>query len=180
MQIVPTALPGVLLIKPIVRSDARGFFLESWNEGEFERAGLSVHFRQDNYSRSVRNVLRGLHYQLNRPQGKLIQCTRGSIFDVAVDLRRSAPTFSRWIGVEISEFNHHMLWIPPGFGHGFLTMSDEADVHYKATELYEAKSDRVVLWSDKRIAIHWPLKGDPVLSPKDADAPSLNAAELFD
>lgn len=179
MQIVPTALPDVLLIKPIVWSDARGFFLESWNESAFERAGLNIHFRQDNHSRSVRNVVRGMHYQLERPQGKLIQCSRGAIFDVAVDLRRSAQTFGRWIGVELSEFNHHMLWIPPGFGHGFVVLSDEADVHYKATELYDAKSDRVVRWNDPQLAIEWPLSGTPVLSSKDADAPLLQTAELF-
>ena len=179
MQLVPTALPDVLLIKPIVWADARGFFMESWNESAFESAGLHVHFRQDNHSRSVRNVLRGVHYQLNRPQGKLIRCTRGAVFDVAVDLRRSAPTFGRWIGVELSEFNHHMLWIPPGFGHGFLAISDQADVHYKASELYDAKSDRVVLWSDKQLAIEWPLAGAPILSTKDAGAPALDDAELF-
>ena len=179
MQIVPTALPDVLLIKPIVWSDVRGYFLESWNETAFERAGLNIRFRQDNHSRSVRNVVRGMHYQLERPQGKLIQCSRGAIFDVAVDLRRSAQTFGRWIGVELSESNHHMLWIPPGFGHGFVVLSDEADVHYKATELYDAKSDRVVLWSDPKLAIEWPVTGTPVLSMKDAGAPPLDNAELF-
>ena len=135
MEIAPTALPGVLLIKPKVWSDARGFFLESWNESTFEQAGLNVHFRQDNHSRSVRNVVRGLHYQLNPPQGKLVRCTRGAIFDVAVDLRRSSPTFGAWMAVELSETNHQMLWIPPGFAHGFFALSDEADVHYKASEL---------------------------------------------
>ncbi len=179
MQIVPTALPDVLLIKPVVWSDARGFFLESWNESEFDRAGLKVHFRQDNHSRSVRNVVRGMHYQLERPQGKLIRCSRGKIFDVAVDLRRSAQTFGHWTGHELSEFNHHMLWIPPGFGHGFVVLSDDADVHYKATELYDAKSDRVVRWSDPQLAIKWPLTGAPVLSMKDAGAPTLDNAELF-
>ena len=179
MQIVPTSLPDVLLIKPIVWSDARGFFLESWSESAFGRAGLNVQFRQDNHSRSVRGVLRGIHYQLVQPQGKLIRCTRGAVFDVAVDLRRSAPTFGRWIGVELSEFNHHMLWIPPGFGHGFLALSDEADVIYKASELYNANSDRVVLWSDPQLAIEWPIAGAPVLSKKDAGAPLLADAELF-
>jgi dTDP-4-dehydrorhamnose 3,5-epimerase len=179
MEITSTELPGVLLIKPQVWSDARGFFLESWNESAFELAGLNVHFRQDNHSRSVRNVVRGLHYQLKRPQGKLVRCTRGAIFDVAVDLRRSAPTFGRWIGVELSESNHHMLWIPPSFGHGFLALSDSADVHYKASELYDAASDRVVLWNDPQLAIKWPLSGTPVLSIKDAGAPPLSNAELF-
>ena len=179
MEFAPTALPGVLLITPKVWSDARGFFLESWNESAFEQAGVNVHFRQDNHSRSVRNVIRGLHYQLNRPQGKLVRCTRGAIFDVAVDLRRSSPTFGRWIGLELSEINHHMLWIPPGFAHGFLVLSEEADVQYKASELYDAKSDRVVLWNDPQLAIEWPLSGSPVLSGRDAGAPLFEKAELF-
>jgi dTDP-4-dehydrorhamnose 3,5-epimerase len=180
MQFIPTALSDVILIEPKVWTDARGFFLESWNERDFQRAGLNVRFRQDNHTRSVRNVLRGVHYQLQRPQGKLIRCTRGAIFDVAVDLRRSAKTFGRWVGAELSEDNHQMLWIPPGFGHGFLVVSDEADVHYKASELYDAASDRVLLWNDQRLAIEWPLVGAPVLSTKDAEAPSLDNAELFD
>jgi len=180
MQIVPTSLPNVLMIKPIVWSDARGFFLESWNESAFENAGVSVHFRQDNHSQSARGVLRGIHYQLDPPQGKLIRCIRGTVFDVAVDLRRSEPTFGRWIGVELSEFNHQMLWIPPGFGHGFLALSDQADVIYKASELFDAKSDRVVRWNDPQLAIGWPLTGAPVLSVKDAEAPLLGDAELFD
>ena len=179
MQFVPTELPDVVLIKPQVWTDARGFFFESWKEDEFERAGLNVHFRQDNFSRSVRNVLRGIHYQLRQPQGKLIRCTRGAIFDVAVDLRRSAETFGRWVGVELSEHNHQMLWIPPGFGHGFLVVSDEADVHYKASDLYDVTLERVVLWNDPQLGIEWPTT-TPILSNKDAAAPLLNAAELFD
>ena len=179
MEVLPTALPDVLLVKPQVWSDARGFFLESWNERSFEHAGLNIRFRQDNHSRSIRNVLRGLHYQLNRPQGKLVRCARGVIFDVAVDLRRSSPTFARWVGVELSGVNNHMLWIPPGFGHGFLVLGDEADVHYKASELYDAHSDRVVHWNDPEIAVKWPLSATPVLSAKDAGAPQLEKAELF-
>ena len=180
MQFSPTELPDVVLIKPKVLADARGFFLESWNEREFERAGLNVRFRQDNHSRSARNVLRGIHYQVQQPQGKLVRCTRGAIFDVAVDLRPNAKTFKRWVGVELSEDNHQMLWIPPGFGHGFLVIAAEADVHYKASELYDAASDRVVLWNDPQLAIEWPLAGTPILSVRDAAAPSLNAAELSD
>lgn len=180
MEIAPTELPGVLLIKPKVWSDSRGFFLESWNESVFERAGLNVRFRQDNHSRSVRNVVRGLHYQLNRPQGKLVRCTRGAIFDVAVDLQRSSPTFGLVVAIELSETNQHMLWIPPGFGHGFLALSDEADVHYKASELYDASTDRVVLWNDPQLQIKWPVDGAPLLSTKDAAAPPLGNAELFD
>lgn len=180
MEITPTAVPDVLLIKPQVWGDARGFFLESWNERVFERAGLNVHFRQDNHSRSLRNVVRGLHYQLERPQGKLVRCTQGAVFDVAVDLRRSSPTFTRWIGVELSDTNHHMLWIPPGFGHGFVVLGHKADVHYKASELYDAESDRVVVWNDSQLGIDWPLAAPPILSAKDADAPRLSEAELFD
>ena len=178
MEFAPTALPGVLLITPKVWSDARGFFLESWNESTFEQAGVNVHFRQDNHSRSVRNVIRGLHYQLNPPQGKLVRCTRGAIFDVAVDLRRSSPTFGRWVGAELSEINHHMMWIPPGFGHGFLALGD-ADVHYKASELYDATSDRVVRWNDPQLEIKWPLAGAAVLSARDASAPPVRDAELY-
>ena len=180
MQFIQTELPGVVLINPKVWTDARGFFLESWNEEEFQRAGLDVRFRQDNHSRSNRNVLRGIHYQLRQPQGKLIRCTRGAIFDVVVDLRRSAKTFRRWVGVVLSEDNHQMLWVPPGFGHGFLVIGAEADVHYKASELYDAASDRVVLWNDPQLSIDWPLAGTPILSAKDAAAPLLDAAELFD
>ena len=179
MEITPTALPGVLLIKPQVWSDARGFFLESWNENKFELAGLDVHFRQDNHSRSVRNVVRGLHYQLKRPQGKLVRCTRGAIFDVAVDLRHSSPTFAQWVSVELTETNFQMLWVPPGFGHGFQVVSDEADVSYKASELYDADSDRVVRWNDPLLAIKWPLPEAAVLSGKDATAPLVACAELY-
>ena len=179
MEITPTALPGVLLIKLQVWNDARGFFLESWNAKKFELAGLDVHFHQDNHSRSVRNVVRGLHYQLNRPQGKLVRCIRGAIFDVAVDLRRSSPTFARWIGVELTETNYQMLWIPPGFGHGFQVLSDGADVNYKASELYDAAADRVVRWNDPQLAIKWPLPEAAVLSGKDASAPLITCAELY-
>ena len=179
MEITPTALPGVLLINPKVWSDARGFFLESWNESAFERAGLNIHFRQDNYSRSMRNVLRGLHYQLDRPQGKLVRCARGAVFDVAVNLQRSSTAFGRWIGVELSESNHRMLWIPPGFGHGFLVISDEADVIYKTSELYDADSDRAILWNDPDLGIKWPLVDTPIVSAKDANARPLSAAELY-
>lgn len=179
MEITPTALPGVLLIKPKVWCDERGFFLESWNEKTFERAGLAVHFRQDNHSRSVRNVVRGVHYQLNRPQGKLVRCMHGAIFDVAVDLRHSSPTFARWIGAELTETNYQMLWIPPGFGHGFQVLSDIADVFYKASELYDADSDRTVRWNDPQLAIKWPLPEAAVLSGKDAGAPLVACAQLF-
>ena len=179
MEIRPTALPGVLVIKPQVWNDARGFFLESWNEQEFDRAGLTVRFRQDNHSRSVRNVVRGLHYQLNPPQGKLVRCTRGAIFDVVVDIRPSSTTFARWIGVELSETNYLMLWVPPGFAHGFQVLSAEADVSYKASELYDATSDRVVRWNDPQLAIDWPLADAAILSTKDANAPLMASAQLY-
>ena len=127
----------------------------------------------------MRNVLRGLHYQLNRPQGKLVRCTRGAVFDVAVDLQRNSSAFGRWIGVELSDSNHRMLWIPPGFGHGFLVLSDEADVFYKTSELYDADSDRAILWNDPDLAIKWPLVDTPIVSAKDASARALSAAELY-
>lgn len=180
MEVASTGLPDVLLIKPQVWQDGRGFFMESWNEKAFRRVGLDVHFRQDNHSRSVRHVLRGLHYQLNQPQGKLVRCTRGAVFDVAVDLRRSSAAFGRWVGVELSERNHHMLWIPPGFAHGFLVLSDAADVHYKASELYDAASDRAVLWNDADLAIDWPVSDAPIVSDKDAHAAHFADADLID
>jgi dTDP-4-dehydrorhamnose 3,5-epimerase len=179
IEVLPTALPDVLLIKPQVWTDVRGFFLESWNESTFQRAGLAVQFRQDNHSRSAHNVLRGMHYQLNQPQGKLVRCLRGAIFDVAVDLRRSAPTFGRWVGVRLSDNDHHMLWMPPGFAHGFLVLSGTADVCYKTTELYDADSDRAILWNDRELAIDWPLAGTPIVSSKDANASTLSTAELY-
>lgn len=180
METAPTALPDVLLIKPKVWSDARGFFLESWNEREFAQAGIDTCFRQDNHSRSVRNVLRGLHYQVRQPQGKLIRCIHGAIFDVAVDLRRGSSTFGRWVGVELSEANQLILWIPPGFAHGFLSLTEQADVLYKTSELYDAACERAVRWNDPDVDIQWPLTTAPILSAKDADAPTLADAKLFD
>jgi dTDP-4-dehydrorhamnose 3,5-epimerase len=180
VNIVETALPGVLLIEPRVFGDARGFFLESWNRRSFAQAGLDLDFVQDNHSRSVRGVLRGLHYQLSNPQGKLVRVTQGAVFDVAVDIRRSSPHFGRWVGYELSEANHRMLWIPPGFAHGFLVLSDSADFLYKCTTLYDPPSDRGIRWDDPAIAIAWPDVGAaPLLSAKDAAAPGLAEAELF-
>lgn len=179
MQITRTALPGVLLIEPRVFGDARGFFLESWNRQSFASAGLDLEFVQDNHSRSAKGVLRGLHYQLQNPQGKLVRVTRGAVFDVAVDIRRSSPHFGRWVGYELSETNHRMLYIPPGFAHGFLVLSDSADFLYKCTSLYDPSSDRSLAWNDPAIAIDWPLDDAPLLSTKDAAAPVLAAAELF-
>lgn len=178
MEVFDTDLPGVQVIAPRVFRDARGFFMESWNARDFAHAGLDLQFVQDNHSSSRQGVLRGLHYQLRQPQGKLVRCVRGAIFDVAVDLRREAATFGRWTGVELSEDNCRMLWIPPGFGHGFLALSERADVLYKATAPYDAASDRAVRWNDPDIGIAWPDLGTPLLSAKDAVAPLLRDADI--
>ena len=161
MQATPTALPEVLLIQPKVFGDARGFFLESWNEARFNAAvGHEVKFVQDNHSRSARGVLRGLHYQLHpHAQGKLVRCVRGAVFDVAVDLRRSSPNFGRWVGHELTDENHHQLWIPPGFGHGFLVLSDSADFLYKTSGAYAPEHEGAVRWDDPTVGVQWPLDG---------------------
>jgi dTDP-4-dehydrorhamnose 3,5-epimerase len=181
MKVVATALPEVLILEPRVFGDERGFFFESYNARVFgEATGLDVAFVQDNHSRSARNVLRGIHYQVVRPQGKLVRVVSGSVFDVAVDLRRSSPTFGRWVGVELSADNHRQMWIPPGYGHGFLVLSPFADFLYKTTDYWIAEYDRAVRWSDPTLAIDWPLAGaEPVFSTKDAAAPGLQAAETF-
>jgi dTDP-4-dehydrorhamnose 3,5-epimerase len=181
MEVATTTLPGVLILTPRVFGDDRGHFLESWNERTFHALGLDFRFVQDNQSRSAQWVLRGLHYQLRQPQGKLVRCVKGAIFDVAVDLRKGSPTFSRWVGVELTEQNHRMLWIPPGFAHGFLSLSEGAEVLYKVTDFYDGTSDRSVVWSDPTIGIHWPLPSGttPLLSAKDAGASTLAAAEVF-
>jgi len=180
MQIVETALPGVLIIEPRVFGDARGFFIESWNRQSFADTGLDLDFVQDNHSRSARGVLRGLHYQLENPQGKLVRVTQGAVFDVAVDIRRSSPHFGQWVGVELSAENYRMLWIPPGFAHGFLVLSETADFLYKCTTLYHPPSDRGIRWDDPDIGIVWPDVGAaPLLSGKDEAAPLLADAEIF-
>ena len=180
MNVVDTALPGVKLIKPRVFGDDRGFFLESWNARSFADAGLDLDFVQDNHSRSARGVLRGLHYQLKNPQGKLVRVTAGAVFDVAVDVRRSSPHFGRWVGYELSDANKRMLWVPPGFAHGFVVLSDNADFLYKCTQLYDGSDDRGIRWDDPAIGIDWPLAGiTPQLSGKDATAPLLADAEVF-
>jgi len=180
MQIVETALPGVLIIEPRVFGDARGFFIESWNRQSFADTGLDLDFVQDNHSRSARGVLRGLHYQLENPQGKLVRVTQGAVFDVAVDIRRSSPHFGQWVGVELSAENYRMLWIPPGFAHGFLVLSETADFLYKCTTLYHPPSDRGIRWDDPDIGIDWPDVGAaPLLSGKDEAAPLLADAEIF-
>jgi dTDP-4-dehydrorhamnose 3,5-epimerase len=180
MNIVETALPGVLLIEPRVFGDARGFFLESWNRRTFAGLGLDLDFVQDNHSRSARGVLRGLHYQLADPQGKLVRVTAGSVFDVAVDIRRSSAHFGQWVGYELSAENHRMLWVPPGFAHGFVVTSQSADFLYKVTSFYNPADERAIRWDDPALAIAWPDLGlAPTLSAKDGAAPLLADAELF-
>jgi dTDP-4-dehydrorhamnose 3,5-epimerase len=180
MIVTETGLPGVKLIEPRVFGDDRGFFLESWNQAGFAAAGLDLDFVQDNHSRSGRGVLRGLHYQLGSPQGKLVRVTAGAVFDVAVDIRRSSPAFGQWVGFELSDANKRMLWVPPGFAHGFLVLSDSADFLYKCTTLYDAPNDRGIRWDDPAIGIAWPDTGmTPQLSGKDAKAPLLADAEVF-
>lgn len=180
MKIIETALPGVLIIEPKVFGDDRGFLQETWNAQVFAEAGLTMDFVQDNHSRSARGVLRGLHYQLENPQGKLVRVSQGAVFDVAVDIRRSSPHFGKWVGVELSGENHRMLWIPPGFAHGFAVMSESADFLYKCTTLYHPPSDRSLRWNDPAIGIDWPDLGmAPLLSAKDEAAPLLRDAELF-
>ena len=179
MKVAPTRHPDVLLLEPRVFGDSRGFLFESWNEREFERAGIPARFVQDNHSRSGRGVLRGLHYQLRRPQGKLIRVVAGEIFDVAVDIRRSSPSFGEWEGVRLDAESHRMLWVPIGFAHGFCVLSDFAEVLYKATDFYAPELERCLLWSDPEIGIAWPLEGAPTLSAKDATGVRLRDAEVF-
>ncbi len=175
MNVIQTGLPGVLILEPKVFADERGFFLETYHAARFREAGIAAPFVQDNHSRSKRGVVRGLHYQEPNAQGKLLRCTRGVLFDVAVDIRRGSPTFGRWFALELTEQNMRMLWVPPGFAHGFCALTDEADLIYKCTELYAPRHDRSILWNDPDIGIAWPVK-DAVLSPKDADAPRLKDA----
>jgi dTDP-4-dehydrorhamnose 3,5-epimerase len=182
MIVEELGLPEVKLITPKVHGDQRGFFLESWNRSSFAAAGIDHDWVQDNHSRSGRGVLRGLHYQLVNPQGKLVRVTSGAVFDVAVDVRRSSPTFGKWAGAELSAENHRMLFIPPGYAHGFLVLSDMADFLYKCTTLWDPPSDRSLRFDDPVIGIEWPLDrvgGQPLLAAKDAAAPLLAAAELF-
>lgn len=183
MKVTGTDIEGLLILEPKVFGDERGFFLESYNQKTFDAVlGLEVRFLQDNHSRSARGVLRGLHYQLPpHAQGKLVRVTQGSVFDVAVDMRRSSPSFGRWVGVELSGQNHRQLWLPPGLAHGFLVTSDSADFLYKTTEYYAPQAERCVRWNDPAIAISWPALGlSPLLSAKDAAAPLLADAIAFD
>ncbi len=173
-------IEGLVLVKPKVFVDDRGFFMEFYKRSDFASAGIDVDFVQDNHSRSTKGVLRGLHYQLEpKAQGKLVRCVRGRIFDVAVDVRRGSPTFGKWFGVELSEENHHMLWIPKGFAHGFLVLSSVAEVIYKVSGAeYAPEYERCIRWDDEEIGIDWPLDGEPILSKKDANAPLLRDAEI--
>lgn len=179
MIVSETPLPGVRLIEPKVFGDDRGFFLESWNARVFANAGLDLAFVQDNHSRSAKGVLRGLHYQIVDPQGKLVRVTNGAVFDVAVDIRRASPHFGRWVGYELSDANKRMLWVPPGFAHGFVVLSDSADFLYKCTSFYAPEHDRGIAWNDPAIGINWPIDTPPALSAKDAAAPFLADAEVF-
>lgn len=185
MSLVPeistTAIPEVLRIRPRLIEDERGFFFESWNARTFGESGLEAEFVQDNHSRSTVGCLRGLHYQIENPQGKLVRAILGEIFDVAVDLRRSSPTFGEWVGVTLSAANHEMLWVPPGFAHGFYVVSDLAEVLYKCTDFYAPAAERTVIWNDPDVAIAWPVSPGqaPTISSKDAAGELLREAECF-
>lgn len=182
MKATPTAIPEVLVIEPKVFGDARGFFYESFNGRAFDEAvGRHVEFVQDNHSRSAKGVLRGLHYQLAQTQGKLVRVARGAVFDVAVDIRRTSPTFGQWVGVELTEDNHKQLWVPEGFAHGFLVLSESADFLYKTTDYYAPAHERAIRWDDKAVGIRWPDIGiAPILSAKDLAGQSMDQAELFE
>ncbi len=181
MKVTATKIPEVLVIEPKVFGDARGFFFESFNGKAFDDAvGHHVDFVQDNHSRSAKGVLRGLHYQIQQPQGKLVRVARGAVFDVAVDIRKSSPSFGQWVGVELTEDNHKQLWVPPGFAHGFLVLSETADFLYKTTDYYAPDHERSIIWNDERIGVEWPEIGmSPNLSGKDSAAASLDRAEIF-
>lgn len=180
MLAIKTTIPDLLIFEPKVFGDERGFFYESYNERDFRQAtGTDSRFLQDNHSRSVRGVLRGLHYQIRQTQGKLVRCARGEVFDVAVDLRKSSVTFGKWVGVRLSAENKHQFWIPPGFAHGFLTLSETAEVLYKTTDYYAPEQERTILWNDSELAIDWPLTEAPKLSAKDQAGRAFREAEVF-
>jgi dTDP-4-dehydrorhamnose 3,5-epimerase len=181
MNFTPLALDGVVLVTPDIFEDQRGFFMESWNERKFSAAGIDARFVQDNHSRSAQGTLRGLHYQLARPQGKLVRVTAGEVFDVVVDVRRRSPTFGRWLGVTLSAANRQMVWVPPGFAHGFYVLSDCADFLYKCTDFYSPEDERSIRWDDADIGVEWPLVDGraPLLSRRDANAVPLREAEVY-
>jgi dTDP-4-dehydrorhamnose 3,5-epimerase len=182
VKVTATSIPDVLVIEPKVFGDARGFFFESFNSKAFDEAvGRHVDFVQDNHSRSAKGVLRGLHYQIQQPQGKLVRVVRGAVFDVAVDIRRASPNFGNWVGVELSDENHKQLWVPPGFAHGFLVLSESADFLYKTTDYYAPGYERCIVWNDEALKIQWTaLDVNPILSPKDLAGSKFAQAELFD
>jgi dTDP-4-dehydrorhamnose 3,5-epimerase len=180
MKITPTSIPDVLIIEPTVFGDERGFFFESFNQRLWEEStGLGTVFVQDNHSRSVKNVLRGLHYQIRHPQGKLVRVISGTVFDVAVDIRKSSPTFGAWVGEILSSENKRQLWIPEGFAHGFLVLSDTAEFLYKTTDYWAPQHERSIIWNDPDLAIKWPLEGMPVLARKDSEGKAFRDAEVF-
>ncbi len=179
MQVFPTSIPDVVEILPRVFGDERGFFFESWNAQAFAHAGIPDAFVQDNHSRSLRNVLRGLHYQVKHAQGKLIRALAGEVYDVAVDLRCTSPTFGKWVSLVLSAERKNMLWVPPGFAHGFCVVSEYAEVFYKATDYYAPEHERTLLWSDAQLAIPWPVQGAPIVSPKDAAGTPFAEAEFY-
>lgn len=180
MKVTPTAIPEVLIIEPKVFGDARGFFYESFNQKAFNDAtGTNHQFVQDNHSRSGKGVLRGLHYQIQQPQGKLVRVVRGAVFDVAVDIRKSSPTFGKWVGTELTEENHKQLWMPPGFAHGFVVTSESAEFLYKTTDYYAPEHERCIVWNDPALDIRWPLTASPSLSAKDRQGLALCEAEIF-
>jgi len=177
MKITTTAIPGVFIITPKVFGDSRGFFLETFQAARYAEAGISGHFVQDNHSRSAKGVLRGLHFQRQHPQGKLVYVTVGSVFDVAVDIRKDSPTFGKWVGVTLSANEHQQFYVPPGFAHGFCVLSDTADFHYKCTDYYHPEDEDSLRWDDPDIGIQWPIS-EPLLSAKDANAPQLKELKI--
>lgn len=180
-HVIPTALSGVLILEPKIFKDDRGFFFESFNKRDFTQAtGLDLNFVQDNHSQSKKGVLRGLHYQINQAQGKLVRVARGEVFDVSVNLQRNHPEFGKWVGVHLSEQNHRQLWIPPGFAHGFLVISDVADFLYKTTDYYSQQEERCLFWNDPEIKIDWPINGTPTLTEKDSLGTRLFSADLYE
>lgn len=178
MNVIESSLAGILILEPKVFGDGRGFFFESFNKRVFAQAGITPEFVQDNYSHSTKNVLRGLHYQIRQPQGKLVRVVQGEIFDVAVDIRKSSPNFGKWTGLRLSEQNKRMVWVPPGFAHGFCVISGEADVLYKTTDYWAPEFEQCIIWNDPQLAIEWPISGVPILSAKDKTGRILKDALL--
>lgn len=179
MKFEPAKIPEVVVIEPQVFGDERGFFMETWQANRFTEAGITSQFVQDNHSRSTRAILRGLHYQIQRPQGKLVRVISGEVYDVAVDIRRSSPTFGQWVGETLTAENKKMLWVPPGFAHGFYVISNGAEFLYKCTDFYAPEYERTIIWNDPDLAISWPLTEDPQLSSKDAEGIGFKDAEYF-